>query len=67
MRHMALNRVTPLVNASDFDLESAVDQITSEAEMAGDYGYDGERASRAEALAILGHELRRRARGHFAQ
>lgn len=60
MRHEILRMVTPLQAQTDERLEDAVDSIIAEAEMAGDYGYDGERASRAEALAILSHELRRR-------
>lgn len=60
MRHDALGTVTPLTNAGDQELENAVDALIAEAEMAGDFGYDGERASRAEALAVIGHELRRR-------
>lgn len=60
MRHNELRMVTPLSAADETSLEAAVDRLTAEAEMAGDYGYDGERASRAEALAIIGHELRRR-------
>lgn len=60
MQHDALRNVTPLQSATDWELEQAVDLIMAESELAGDYGYDGERASRAEALAIIGHELRRR-------
>lgn len=61
MRHPALRMLGSLRTAAVSQIEDAVDLIIAEAEMAGDYGYDGERASRAEALAILGHELRRRA------
>ncbi len=61
MRHPILRGVTPLAMADEYALESAVNQLIAEAEMMGDDGFDGERASRAEALAIIGHELRRRA------
>lgn len=60
MRHYILRRVTPLVQASTDDLERGVNDLIMEAEVMGDEGYDGIRASRAEALAIIGHELRRR-------
>lgn len=60
MRHEALRTVTPLISAMDYQLEHAVDLLIAESEMAGDYVYTDEQAARAEALAIIGHELRRR-------
>ena len=49
-----------LKSVSDQTLENAVDQLIVESQSS--WGeFDGATAQRAEALAIIGHEMRRRA------
>lgn len=56
MIHHLLRSLPSLSSASDEDLESVVDALIQEAQWAD----HKDQAERAEALAILGHELRRR-------
>lgn len=58
-RHPIMDRFLSLAEAHDGDLEQAVDDLLAESAMSwGDY--DGQIAMRAEALAVLSHEFRRR-------
>lgn len=61
MRHKILSEVTPLSSASTSLLKAAMDTLITESEsdigIAEILGDSGERASRAEALALIGHEL----------
>ena len=64
MRHPVFDVIDSLSDATDEALENAVDEIISEAKYAhspfgGGFGLE-DQAARAEALAILAHEFRRR-------
>lgn len=55
MRHPALYAIGPLSQADDWQLENVVDLLVHEAETD-----TGMQVERAEALALLSHEFRRR-------
>jgi len=58
MRHQVLQDIGPLKGASDEALEQAVDVLVSEEQFT--MASIKEQIARAEALAILAHEFRRR-------
>lgn len=59
-RHPVLSSIGSLRYATDDQLENAVDILMMEAENSSFCQDASERAARAEALAILSHEFRRR-------
>lgn len=60
MQHQVLQNIPSLQHAPEDSLEQAVDVLIREAGQESYSTHNGERAARAEALAILSHELRRR-------